>query len=142
MDLASLHREVQIGDVSDWVFCELPKLRYIISYRFILFCFNISVKLLLLVSSLMYSSVSNTFVYLSYSISRHWIFRATISLIILLCIWLVCIVSICLPTLILIRCWIWVISGYWIVAHRFHFYSFNKRSSYVVFVSIAADSRW
>lgn len=27
LDLASTHREVQIGDVSEWVFCELPKLR-------------------------------------------------------------------------------------------------------------------
>lgn len=31
LDLASSHREVQIEDVSDWVYCELPKLRYIIS---------------------------------------------------------------------------------------------------------------
>lgn len=27
LDLASTHREVQIEDVSEWVFCELPKLR-------------------------------------------------------------------------------------------------------------------
>lgn len=27
LDLASTHREIQIGDVSEWVFCELPKLR-------------------------------------------------------------------------------------------------------------------
>lgn len=27
LDLASTHREVRIEDVSEWVFCELPKLR-------------------------------------------------------------------------------------------------------------------
>lgn len=28
LDLASKHREVEIGDVSEWVYCELPRLRY------------------------------------------------------------------------------------------------------------------
>jgi small GTP-binding protein len=28
LDLASTHREVTIEDVSEWVYCELPKLRY------------------------------------------------------------------------------------------------------------------
>lgn len=27
LDLASTHREVTIEDVSEWVYCELPKLR-------------------------------------------------------------------------------------------------------------------
>jgi len=27
LDLASTHREVRIEDVSEWVYCELPKLR-------------------------------------------------------------------------------------------------------------------
>lgn len=27
LDLASTHREVQLEDVSEWLYCELPKLR-------------------------------------------------------------------------------------------------------------------
>lgn len=29
LDLASTHREVTIEDVSEWVYCELPKLRFV-----------------------------------------------------------------------------------------------------------------
>lgn len=29
LDLATTHREVRIEDVSEWVFCELPKLRWV-----------------------------------------------------------------------------------------------------------------
>ena len=29
LDLAKSHREVTIEDVSEWVYCELPKLRYL-----------------------------------------------------------------------------------------------------------------
>lgn len=31
LDLATTHREVRIEDVSEWVFCELPKLRWVFS---------------------------------------------------------------------------------------------------------------
>lgn len=34
LDLASTHREVTIEDVSEWVYCELPKLRLEISSIF------------------------------------------------------------------------------------------------------------
>lgn len=30
MDLSSTHREVRIEDVSEWVFCTLPKLRWVV----------------------------------------------------------------------------------------------------------------
>lgn len=31
LDLTTTHREVRIEDVSEWVYCELPKLRYVYS---------------------------------------------------------------------------------------------------------------
>lgn len=35
LDLASTHREVTIEDVSEWVYCELPKLRWAQNSKFI-----------------------------------------------------------------------------------------------------------
>lgn len=44
LDLAKSHREVRIEDVSEWVYCELPKLRYeklVLELSLFYYCFNI-----------------------------------------------------------------------------------------------------